>query len=126
MATAKLDENKATIESIPGGYHLVTCGGWQVSVLSDGMISLPRIVRPQDVDDFIGAMQAAKDVGLKQQEENAKAENAQLAARKAAQQPDGTPRQMRAERAKAIQSARSGGPRGASKTELEPAPTEES
>jgi len=127
--TGKIDPEKATVETIPGGYHLVTCGEWQVSVMNDGMISLPRLVRPQDVDDFCIAMAAAKEVGLTQQEENSKLEESiaretgsplmQLQARRrqALANKDATRAEKTGQRAKSAQQARAGGPRGARKTQ---------
>lgn len=117
--TSKVDPTQATVQDFPGGYHLVTYASWQVSVMADGMISLPKICRPQDVDDFIAAMQAAKDVGLKQIDDN----NAAAAAAREndkAPRPLLTKRQNNSVKAKADISARSEGPRGATKTELPP------
>lgn len=124
MSTDKVKKGEATIQDIPGGYHLVTAGEWQVSVMNDGMISLPRIVRPQDIDDFCTAMMVAKDVGLKQQAEN------EEAAKKARRPAPGERRQQRntnaltqtrrernAAKAKIDYAARQGGPRNARKSE---------
>jgi len=124
MSTEKLDADKATVQHVAGGYHLVTYNDWQVSVMNDGMISLPRIVRPQDIDDFCAAMMAAKEVGLAQQAENgekAKEQYAALAARRetaAAAAVRGTRRERSSDKAKRERQARASGPRGARKTQL--------
>lgn len=124
MSTTKLDESEATVQNIAGGYHLVTYGTWQVSVLPDGMISLPSLVRPQDVDDFMVAIEAARDVALTQISENDAARAEQIAALEAV--TNRSTREERVAEAKRIRSARSNGPRGARKSESKPATTEES
>lgn len=128
MSTTKVSAEQAVVQDVPGGFHLVTVGEWQVSVMSDGMISLPRLVRPQDIDDFCAAMMAAKEVGLKQQAENgerAKAQHQALAARQESYKASAlrsTRRERNAGKAKADRQARAGGPRGASKTQLTQGP----
>jgi hypothetical protein len=123
MSTTKAKKEEATIQDIPGGYHLVTYGEWQVSVMNDGMISLPRLVRPQDIDDFCKAMEAAKDVGLKQQAENEEKANKALpkpgerSQRRNTLALSKTRRERNAAKAKIDSAARQGGPRGAGKTE---------
>lgn len=131
MSTTKAKKDEATIQHVPGGYHLVTYGEWQVSVMNDGMISLPRIVRPQDIDDFISAMLAAKEVALKQQAENEAnsesmpkpGERTQYRRTKASSQPR---REQNAARAKLDHAARQGGVRNAHKSELSKPTDEES
>lgn len=118
MSTGKVKKGEATVQDVPGGYHLVTYGEWQVSVMSDGMISLPRIVRPQDIDDFCAAMVVAKDVGLKQQAENEKkAEEAQRPRRRNAEPLTPTRRDRNMAQAKIDVAARQGGPRNTRKSE---------
>jgi len=136
MSTTKAKKGQATIQDVPGGYHLVTYGEWQVSVMNDGMISLPRIVRPQDIDDFCAAMEAAKEVGLKQIEQNEKLAKEQMSravASKEARRAEftrvnraKTRREANSAKAKAVQQARAGGPRGARKTQSEKADEKES
>lgn len=131
MSTEKLTAGEATVQDIAGGYHLVTYGEWQVSVMNDGMISLPRIVRPQDVDDFVQAMLAAKPVGLAQQETNEAAAATQrkqigVGRANASLRNRSAPRARGSLKAKADKAARAGGPRGSRKSELAPTTNEES
>jgi len=67
MTDAPVDEPTdveivADILDMPTGHHLVTYDGYQLTVYPDGMIHLPRLVRPQDIDRFIGCLQAARPV----------------------------------------------------------------
>ena len=64
-AAPKKATKKATVRKVPGNWHLVEYGNWQVSVGPDAMIMLPRHVHPREVDDFVGAMLAAAEVGKK-------------------------------------------------------------
>lgn len=43
-------------------WHLVTYGGWQISVAPDGLIMLPRHLHHEDVEGFAGCMAVARDV----------------------------------------------------------------
>jgi hypothetical protein len=131
MSTTKAKKDEATIQDIPGGYHLVTVGEWQVSVMNDGMISLPRIVRPQDIDDFVAAMLAAKDVGLKQQADNEEAAKnmpkpGQRAQYRNSQGLTQTRRERNAAKAKLDSAARQEGVRNARKSESNQQTPEES
>jgi hypothetical protein len=130
MSTTKAKKDEATVQHIPGGYHLVTVGEWQVSVMNDGMISLPRIVRPQDIDDFVAAMLAAKDVALTQQAENEEREKGQPSPEsrteyRHAQSASQTRNRRNATKAKINSMARQEGPRGARKTESKQPSNEE-
>lgn len=65
------DERVATVQHLPAnGWALVTYGTWQVSVGNDGLLHLPRHLTPTDVPDFIGAIAAAGEVGLKIKADN--------------------------------------------------------
>jgi hypothetical protein len=59
----KATPRKAKVRTVPGNWHLVEYGNWQVSVGPDAMIMLPRHVHPREVEDFVGAMLAAAEVG---------------------------------------------------------------
>jgi hypothetical protein len=65
-------ERVAKVQSFPNGWHLVTCGTWQISVGADGLIMLPRHLHPGEVEDFCTAAVAAAQVGAKVVEENFK------------------------------------------------------
>lgn len=125
--TGKLAEDAATVQRV-GDYALVTFGGWQVTVMPDHTISLPRLVRPEDVDDFCGAMAAAKEVALEQRE-SVRVEGDDDAVSAVQDQSDrqnsGRVRQS-AQQAKSARSARAKRSRGARKQELEQAPGKES
>jgi hypothetical protein len=131
MSTTKAKKDEATIQDIPGGYHLVTVGEWQVSVMNDGMISLPRIVRPQDIDDFVAAMLVAKEVGLKQQADNEEMAKGQPKPGQRTQYRNSqgltqTRRERNAAKANLDTAARQDGPRGARKSESTQQTPEES
>jgi hypothetical protein len=54
--------DEATVQEV-GDWHLVTYGGWQISVAPDGLLMLPRHLHPRECDDFVGAVTAAAKVG---------------------------------------------------------------
>lgn len=61
-------EPTATVRSYEtpaGTWHLVDYNGWQISVGPDGLLMLPRHLRPSEVTDFCNAALAAVDVGNK-------------------------------------------------------------
>lgn len=58
------------VHDFPANWHSVTCGDWSVTVGPDGTIRLPQLVRLEDVDDFVAAIQAAKPVAQKQVDDN--------------------------------------------------------
>jgi hypothetical protein len=62
---------EATVRSV-GGWRLIEYGTWEVSVGPDGLLMLPRHLHPREVDDFLGAMLAAKEVAEGVVAENAK------------------------------------------------------
>ena len=64
-------EAAAEVERIATGWHLVTFGSWQVSISPDGLLMLPRHVKPSEVEEFVGACLAAAEVGAQVQAENA-------------------------------------------------------
>lgn len=61
------------VQRFENGWHLVTAGNWQVSVASDGVISLPRHLDPGDVEDFLTALSAAATVAHSVRSENLEA-----------------------------------------------------
>lgn len=78
-AEAKLGERTLMHHEHEGGWHSVTYGMWQVTIAPDSLIMLPRHLRPDEVDDFVAAVQEAKHVGLKIKADNeALAENDQI------------------------------------------------
>jgi hypothetical protein len=48
-----------------GVWHLVTYGGWQISVAPDGLLMLPRHLHPREWADFVAAGSVAVQVGTK-------------------------------------------------------------
>jgi hypothetical protein len=65
-----------------GVWHLITYGGWQISVGPDGLIQLPRHLHPREWDDFVGAGTLAVAVGARviaENQERAKADDRSLA-----------------------------------------------
>lgn len=64
--------DEVTVEQHPNGWSLVTVGCWQISVGPDGLIMLPRSLRPEDVEDFVCAAQAAAEIGAQVRSENAR------------------------------------------------------
>jgi hypothetical protein len=63
-------EKEAHVRVVAGNWHLVEYGTWQVSVGPDGLLMLPRYVHPREINDFVGAMLAAAEVGEKVVREN--------------------------------------------------------
>ena len=61
------------VEDFPGGWHMVTYQGWQVTVANDASIRLPQLVRCDDIDAFTAACQAAKPVAEAQRAANEEA-----------------------------------------------------
>lgn len=64
----------ATIEQF-GTYHLITFGTpdgdqFQVTVDNAGMVRLPQVVPPAQIQLLVGALEAAESVAVKQQEDN--------------------------------------------------------
>jgi hypothetical protein len=76
--TAPTDEDdnpvpvEPSCEEYPNGWSLVTAGTWQVSIGPDGLLMLPRHLRPQDVSEFVAAIEAAAREGARKIEENAR------------------------------------------------------
>jgi hypothetical protein len=56
-------EPAARVQSYPNGWHLVSCGTWQISVSADGLLMLPRHLHPAEVEDFCTAAAAAAEIG---------------------------------------------------------------
>lgn len=52
----------ATIQQFPGGWHSVQYGSWQVSVSPDALLQLPRHLKDSEVDDFVCAILAAREI----------------------------------------------------------------
>jgi hypothetical protein len=48
---------------LQGDWRLVKFGTWEISVGPDGLLMLPRYLRPQDWDDFIAAGAEAVQIG---------------------------------------------------------------
>lgn len=46
-----------------GDWRLVRFGSWEISVGPDGLLMLPRSLRPADVEDFIAAATEAAQIG---------------------------------------------------------------
>ena len=76
------DEPVAEVQLLPNAWHLVTVppsegrNGWEISVAPDGLLMLPRHLKPADVLDFVICARAAAEVG-----EKVRAENAERAAK---------------------------------------------
>jgi len=63
---AMTDVQGAKVLEVGGGWHVVTHGGVQVSVAPDGLVHPPgHHHRPEDSEDFIGALLAAAELGAK-------------------------------------------------------------
>lgn len=121
-STEKLVDGQATVQTV-GDYDLVTYGGWQVTVMPDATVSLPRLVRPEDIDDFCGAMKAAKDVALARRAAAQESEEAAVQAKKAEREQANEARQGRRQRRSArakqeVDTARASRGRASGKTEL--------
>lgn len=140
-------QDKAQVETLAevqqfGSYHLVTYGNYQLTVDNAGMIKLPALVRPQDIDEFVGAMLAAQPIGLTQQANNQHAQEqmsaffteqrrrAEEQERQAALAPavekqpqEETPRELNRRQARAEHVRKVGGPRGGRKVTPEPRKT---
>jgi hypothetical protein len=54
---------EAKVLELEDGWHVVTHGCHQVSVDADGVIWLAHHFSPEDVDDFVGAVLAAAELG---------------------------------------------------------------
>lgn len=54
----------------PAGWSLVQHGSWEVSIGPDGMISLPKHLAPDEVEDFLAAVAKAAQVGAETQSAN--------------------------------------------------------
>lgn len=67
----------ANVESTQTGYHRVQYGAAEVTVRPDGMITLPQLVPPEEIQDLAGALISAQPIGERQQADN---EEAQVAA----------------------------------------------
>jgi hypothetical protein len=65
------EEATANVRILPGGWHVIDYGGWQVSVAPDGLLMLPRHLHPREVDEFVGAILAGAEVGAAVVAENA-------------------------------------------------------
>lgn len=82
------------VQPCDGGWHLVTSGGWQVSVAPDGLLMLPRHIHPREWEDFVAAGRAAIEVGARiiaQNEENGRADDRTLPSRRALVTEGGVP-----------------------------------
>lgn len=125
----------SSVQSTESGYHNVTFGDAEVTVRNDGMITLPQLVPPHQVQDLAGALIAAQPVAEQQQAENEAAQEAaqtffdrqreeatavQEAVREAANQEQKRLAKAPARRATkpaepTVQRRKSGGPRGAAR-----------
>lgn len=61
------------VQSVDGGWNLVACGCWEISVGPDGLIMLPRHLDPDELDDFVEAMKSAAVVATETRAKNAAA-----------------------------------------------------
>lgn len=55
----------ATVRPFPGGWYSVEHNDYQVSVAPDGLIHLARHISPEQAEDFVGALLAAREVAAK-------------------------------------------------------------
>ena len=46
-----------------GDWKLIRYGSWEISVGPDGLLRLPNLLRPADVDDFLAAATEAAKIG---------------------------------------------------------------
>jgi hypothetical protein len=89
-----IEEPVATVQKHESGWSRVQYKSWEISIGPDGCLMLPRLLKPEEVEDFVGAALAAAEVGTKMRADNverAKSDDRSIPNRRVMVTPGGVP-----------------------------------